>query len=145
MCRADLVPFAPEHWEAMRGRLHVDHLARMHAVAEPGEVLARALRLSRLTRTMMLDGHPEAIMGCGMLSGVGYPWLMKTDVAMARFWRVIRAAPAFITECLEHRPLLRAEIPPDDRLVARWLLWLGFRSVGPVPDGSIRWEISCGH
>lgn len=141
---AEMVDFRPEHWHALRGRLHHDHLSRMEAVGSADEVFAHALRVSCLTRTVLLDGRPEAIMGCGLMPDAGYPWLAKTDVAMTRFWRVIRAAPAFIAECLQHRPVLRAEVPPDDKVVARWLLWLGFRAVGPGMNDTLRWEISRG-
>ncbi len=136
---ACIVPFEAWHADAVLPRLCAVHQERAEQVAPVRDVLAAALPASALVRTGLLHGAPECIMGMVLSPVAGHPWLLRTDEATRQFRPLVRHCHAFIAECLAVRPVLRADVPPDDETLRHWLRWLGFRLLG-TEGGLARWE-----
>jgi hypothetical protein len=97
---ASIVPFEPAHWQALAPRLHGVHRARIESLGAVDEVVPSVLAASSLLRTALIDGEPVAIMGMTEADGVGYPWLMKTDVR----GRAVLAAHALLSSVRRRVP-----------------------------------------
>lgn len=133
----DIVAFRPAHIESLKPRLCDVHRVRAENVAPLDDLLSATLPMSVLLRTALIDGRPEAVMGMGLGTEAGHPWLLKTDIAEQRYRPLVRHCRAFIAECHRMRVLLRADVEPADEMLRHWLRWLGFREVGPSCAGRV--------
>lgn len=134
-----IVPYQPWHLDSLTPRVCSLHRERAERVGTFDAVLEAVLPISRLLRTGMIDGRPECIMGLALADDSGWPWLLKSDVAERRHMRLIRHCREFIAECHAVRPVLRAEVDPEDAQLRRWLAWLGFEKTG-MREQFARWE-----
>ena len=104
----------------------------------PFEAIAYSLDRSTVARTVLIDGVPAGMFGCGDLSVLtrsGAPWLLGTDDLALAPLAFLRASIDWRDKLFERYDSLRNLV--DDRNTAsiRWLQWLGFRFSDPIPVG----------
>lgn len=102
------------------------------------EALDFSLGKSAIARTVLIDGRPAGMFGCGdlnILARVGAPWLLGTDDLELAPVAFLRASVDWRGQLLQRYDVLRNLV--DDRNIAsiRWLKWLGFKFSEPVPVG----------
>lgn len=141
--RAVLVPAQAEHIDAIAARARPQDVAELWAVARttPAEAMARGLATTADACTALLDGQPVAMFGASpysILGGIGTPWMIgTTDLrrwsAQKELLRV--AAPAVDQMQARFQALLFNVVDARNHAAQRWLRWLGFRFLAPVPVG----------
>lgn len=104
----------------------------------PFEALEFSLTRSTVARTVLVDGVPAGIFGCGdlnILARSGAPWLLGTDDLGRAPMAFLRTSVDWRDKLFERYDVLRNLV--DDRNVAsiRWLKWLGFKFSEPIPIG----------
>lgn len=95
----------------------------------PFEALEFSLSRSSVSRTVLVDGVPAGMFGCGdlnILTNVGSPWLLATDDIASSRRQFLAASVDWRDQLLQRYSTLRNVV--DDRNLAsiRWLKWLGF-------------------
>lgn len=141
--RAELVPAQVEHIEAIAARARPQDVAELWAVARttPAEAMTRGLAGSADACTALLGGAPVAMFGAtpySILGGIGTPWMVgTTDLrrwsAQKELLRV--AAPAVAQMQARFPALLFNVVDQRNTAAQRWLRWLGFVLIDPVPVG----------
>lgn len=128
---------------------HVQELARHLRAADRAELHAsgfedpqRAIELSVATSTHMVaavaEGRCGAIFGCApasMLSGVGVPWMLGTDLVVTHQRALMADAPAYIRAMLHAYPLLVNHVHAENTVAVRWLRRAGFKLHPALPHG----------
>lgn len=104
----------------------------------PFTALEYSLERSTIARTVLVDGKPAGMFGCGdlsVLTKAGSPWLLGTDDLALAPLQFLRASVDWRDKLFERYDVLRNLV--DDRNVAsiRWLKWLGFSMSDPLPVG----------
>lgn len=104
----------------------------------PFDALEFSLDRSTVARTVLVDGVPAGMFGCGdlnVLARSGAPWLLGTDDLALAPMAFLRTSVDWRDKLFERYDVLRNLV--DDRNVAsiRWLKWLGFKFSDPVPVG----------
>ncbi len=141
--RAVLVPAQAEHIDAIAARARPQDVAELWAVCRttPAEAMARGLATTANAYTALMDGRPVAMFGASpysILGGMGTPWMIgTTDLrrwsAQKELLRV--AAPAVARMQAEFPALLFNVVDQRNRAAQRWLRWLGFQFLDPIPLG----------
>lgn len=139
---ADLrvVPTIPEHIAPIA--IHMRQADRDEVTASSGrspfEALEYSLGRSVIARTVLVDGVPAGMFGCGdlsVLTKAGAPWLLGTDDLALAPLQFLRTSLDWRDKLFERYDVLRNLV--DDRNAAsiRWLKWLGFQFSEPIPVG----------
>lgn len=88
----ELVPAKPTHIGPIAARMRQADVEEVGAMGRtPKQALRLGLRASVDCLTVLIDGHPEAMMGLtpkNLIEGEGMPWMLGTDAiyAHARAW-----------------------------------------------------------
>lgn len=104
----------------------------------PFEALEYSLEKSSVARTVLVDGVPAGMFGCGdlnILLGIGCPWLLGTDDLMLERRAFLRASVDWRNQLLSRYAVLRNLIDDRNDVSIRWLRWLGFGFSDPMPVG----------
>lgn len=129
---ADLAPHLRE-----ADRLEVEAASGLDPLAE----LQRSLAMSVEAWTGTVDGAPACIFGVGLLSllgGEGSPWLLGSDLVTRHSVAFARRNKAMVRGWSKAFPVLRNFVDVRNVVSVRWLRWLGFKLLPPVPYGVAR-------
>ena len=110
----------------------------------PAEAMHRGMQSSRQAFTGLLDGEPVCMFGAtpySILGGMGTPWMIGSNGLTP-----LRAQKALLQESRAALAVLQHQFPTmlfntvDDRNTSakRWLKWLGFTLLDPIPYGPDR-------
>lgn len=142
--RAVLVSALAEHIPAISSRARPEDIAELWAVARttPAEAMQRGLETTVDASTALLDGVPVAMFGAApysILGGMGTPWMIGTTDL--RRWsaqkELLRVSVPALERMQKRFPsLLFNVVDQRNKAAQRWLLWLGFRFLEPVPVGA---------
>jgi len=137
-----IIPAIPEHIAPVA--IHMRQADRDEVEASSGrspyEALEFSLARSVIARTVLVDGRPAGMFGCGdlnILARSGAPWLLGTDDLALAPVAFLRASLDWQRQLFERYDVLRNLV--DDRNAAsiRWLQWLGFKLSEPVLVGPV--------
>lgn len=133
-------PPRPGDAEHVLRHLRAADLAECQAAGhDPADSLAHGLRHSLLAWTGTVDDEPALAMGCvpmgSLLSGVGVPWLLGTDLVPRHGRAFMRPAPRYIAEMLGMFPHLLNFVHAENRVAVGWLRHMGFRIHEAAPYG----------
>lgn len=131
----EVVPARPRHVNTIAKRMRdIDKLE----CAVMGHTAKDALRLglmaSTIAWTVLIDEHPEAMMGAtptSFLEGKGRPWLLMTDVAARQHKALLRLGRIYTRALHRAYPVLENWVHADNAPTIRWLSRLGY-AVGGV-------------
>lgn len=104
----------------------------------PDEALRYSIGRSDMAFTVMFDGVPETIFGCGpssYLSREGCPWLLGTDALERNYRHFLRGSIFWVRKMREEYTMLRNAVDDRNEISKRWLSWLGFELGDTVPMG----------
>lgn len=105
----------------------------------PKAALVEGVRISRWSRTGLVEGVPACIMGVSprsILSGIGTPWMLCTDQLERAQRPMLRLSHAMIDRMLAEFPTLINWVDNRNVTAIKWLRWLGFDVEDPVPYGA---------
>lgn len=141
--RTVLVPAEPAHVGEIAVRARQQDIAELWALSRttPAEALTRGLATTVDATTALLDGRPVAMFGASpysILGGMGTPWMIGTTDL--RSWsaqkELLRVAAPAVERMQERFPsLLFNAVDARNRAAQRWLRWLGFQFLEPLPVG----------
>ena len=141
MTTYEVVKATPEHAVDMAPRLRLADRAEIWASskATPTRTLLASIKESRWAFAGLVDGEPVCLFGIvpvGLIGPVAVPWLLATD-AMERHARMFlhrsRHTVAIMSQAY---PLLVNYVDARNKVSIKWLKWLGFDIMEPVPHGS---------
>ncbi len=140
---AELVPAEAGHIEAIAANARPADVAELWACARtiPAEALERGLAGSAEAWTAMVHGVPVCMFGAtpySILGGIGTPWMVGSTglnplAVQKELLRLSRPALARMQQAFPSMLFNVADQRNDAAL--RWLSWLGFRFLAPVPVG----------
>lgn len=108
------------------------------SASEPEEALTRALRLSDVVWTGRYDGDLVCMFGVSPVSivtGVGSPWMLGTDLVERYARPFLRANKAYLDQMLGRYQVLENYVDTENEAAIRWLEWLGFEMSTPEAHG----------
>lgn len=140
MTRLAFVPAAPDHVAPIADRMRPADVAEVAAMSgrSPDDALAFSLGKSSFAWTAMLDGQPEVMFGVGdinILARTGSPWLLGTDAVEREYRMFLRQSRDWSEQLFERYDLLRNFVDDRNEVSKRWLQWLGFTLLDPIPIG----------
>lgn len=125
-----MVPARAKHVNTIANRLReIDVLECAVMGHSPKGALRTGLLGSTVAWTVLIDGHPEAMMGASPISiteGRGRPWLLMTDVAARQMVSLVRLGARYTYAMHQQYPLLENWIHADNTRSMRWLARLGY-------------------
>ncbi|HEY7824468.1 MAG TPA: hypothetical protein VIG24_16625 [Acidimicrobiia bacterium] len=138
--RAEVVPALPEHIATIADRMRPADVAEVAAASgrSPHQSLEFSLAKSSLVWTGMIDGQPELMFGVAdlnVLTQVGAPWLLGTDAVEREYRLFLRQSRNWPEQLLQRYELLRNFVDDRNAVSKRWLEWLGFTLLDPMPVG----------
>jgi hypothetical protein len=130
-------------------RTHARDLAPIMRAADRDEIWAAAalspldglvvsLNCSLAAWCWRVEGQPACLFGVSsesVLSGVGMPWLLSSDLVERRQLEFLRHYRPFLGEMLTLFPILRNWVDARYALSIRWLRWMGFALHPAEPYG----------
>ena len=130
-----VVAASPAHVGTLAARMRdIDRLECATFGRTPKQALRLSLRSAACAWTVKIDGRAEAMFGAAAVStleGIGSPWLLMTDVAVAHP-RALLVEGARYTALMHHLfPTLENRVHADNAAAIRWLTRLGY-AIGPV-------------
>ena len=141
--RAQIVPATAEHIAAIAGDARQADIDELWAVGRttPADALERGLRASSQAWTALLDGVPVAMFGAApysILGGMGTPWMVGSNGL--RSWsgqrELLRVSwPAVEAMQAQFPKILFNVVDQRNTSAQRWLRWLGFQLLDPIPVG----------
>ncbi|MBX3502793.1 MAG: hypothetical protein KF889_25390 [Alphaproteobacteria bacterium] len=132
---ADAVALAPDLREA--DRLEIEAASG----DAPLDALRRSLARSSEAWAATTPEGIIALWGVGPLSllgGHGAPWLLGSDLVARHAFAVARRNRPTVRRWLTMFPLLSNWVDARNALSVRWLRWIGFTILPPVPYGVAR-------
>lgn len=138
-----IVPATDAHAVELAPRLRAADIREIAAGsgAAPLEALLVSLRRSTEAWAGTVDGAVACIFGVGPLSllgGEGCPWLLGSDLVERNAFGFARRNRAVVARWLRTYPVLRNYVDARNGQAIRWLGWLGFTLMPPVPYGVSR-------
>lgn len=129
-----------EHVDPIAARMRDADVAEVKAAAGlvSREALLSSLDKSDRAFTVMINGVPEIMFGVAslnVLTGLGVPWMLGTDVVTANYRAVLRLSRMMLPGLARGYSVLRNIVHADNRVSVAWLRWLGFRLSEPLPLG----------
>ena len=86
----------------------------------------------------LVDGEPVCAFGVtpiSALSGLGAPWMVGSTALDAHFRGFLRGCGPVVKAMLERWPRLANYVDVRNQRAVKWLQWLGFSILPPVPYG----------
>ena len=105
---------------------------------DPVEALTQSLRASTVSWTGCADGEPGCIFGVvpiSMISGIGSPWLLGTEIIPQNAGAFIRHSRPYIHTMLREYPQLFNFVDVRNRKAIAWLKRSGFKLHPAAPYG----------
>ncbi len=138
--RFRVVPAEPRHIADVADRMRAADRNEVFAArgVTPAEALSFSLQRSTGAYAVEFDGRAEIMFGVGpisLLTGVGAPWLLGTDVIDREFRHFLRASKWWRDQMLARYSTLRNVVDDRNHVSKRWLQWLGFTLSDPFPLG----------
>ena len=104
----------------------------------PDQALKLSMLASRDTSVGLVNGAVACMFGIAqptVLSDVGYPWLLGSDLIVEHARSFLRLSRAWVQERREGYSALANFVDVRNTEAVRWLKWLGFKMDEPVPFG----------
>lgn len=104
----------------------------------PLDAMLRGWRTSTLRKTVLVDTRPAVMFGVAPLSAIGghgSPWLLGTRDALRLKRNFLVTSSGYVRRMLRLYPQLTNYVDVRNRASIRWLRWLGFTLLDPVPIG----------
>ena len=135
-----VIPASQCHLDAFHGRLRIaDELEVRAASGISGyEALCKSLNISTIAWTFFLDGVPAGMGGvasASMLSRVGVPWMMGTDVIRTARVEFVRTSKRYLCMIQSQYDVLHNWVDARNEESKRWLIRLGFNLSPAEPYG----------
>ncbi len=131
----EVVPARARHVNTIAKRMRaIDQLECSVMGHTPKDALRTGLIGSTVAWTVLIDGHPEAMMGASPISiteGRGRPWLLMTDIAARQMVSLVRLGARYTYVMHQQFPMLENWIHADNTRSMRWLARLGY-TIGAV-------------
>lgn len=108
------------------------------SATSPEAALRRALKVSDVVWTGRYDGDLVCMFGVApvsIITGVGSPWMVGTDLIEKHARPFLRANKTYIGHMLRKYPTLMNYADTENVVAVRWLEWLGFEMNTPKPYG----------
>jgi hypothetical protein len=125
--------------EELAENLRDEDLEEARAYGLPPIVgLTMSFRTSYEVWTGRVDGELVTVFGIAKktaLSDEGVPWLMGTPLVEKYGFAFARRNKAMVKSWRERHPVMRNFIDTRNKTSIRWLKWLGFELLDPVPFG----------
>lgn len=131
------------HIEYIAANMRTDDVNEIWAqsMAKPLYSLQYAVRVSKLSWTIMIDDEPVALFGVGaasMINSIGSPWLLGTDKILTIKKPFLKGCPLYLKKMLNSFDTLQNVIDVRNKVSIRWLKWLGFDILEPQPYGPFK-------
>jgi len=124
---------------------HVRQADRDEAMAAYGwpaeSMLGAAVKNSDIAWAGLVDDQVAClfgVQGATILSEVGFPWLIGTDLVDAHAKAFLRRNRKMVDVMLDRYPLLENYVDVRNTRSIAWLKWLGFEMGEPQPYGVYR-------
>ena len=105
---------------------------------DPLTAMKYSVARSERSAVLRVDEEPVAVFGVGrlsLLSGVGVPWMLGTDMLKANAKLLLPMAPLVVRKMMQGHDVLRNVVHEDNKASIRWLEYMGFRMGNPVEAG----------
>jgi len=140
MTRLTFVPAVLEHVATVADRMRPADVAEVAAMSglSPHDALAFSIERASNCWTAILDGQPEVMFGVSdlnILTRTGSPWLLGTDAVEREYRMFLRQSRDWSEQLFERYDLLRNFVDDRNEVSKRWLQWLGFTLLDPMPVG----------
>lgn len=125
---ADIAPIVADIREA-------DDIEMRLLGTDPEAALREGLRVSRWSRTGLVDGVPVCMFGVlceNYLLGRGVPWMLSAKGLERIKKRFIRDCRGVVDEMRALHPALGNIVHAENRRAIQWLKWLGFGFYGEI-------------
>ena len=122
--------------DRMRGPDRREVWAASHQT--PEGVICLSMVKSDISMTGLADGQVVCMFGIGsvsVLSLTGVPWMLATDDLEKHARAFLRRNKKVLAEMSEGYTLLRNYVDERNTVAIRWLEWLGFTILPPIPFG----------
>lgn len=138
-----VVPASMFHVKHMAPRVRQADRDEMYAasLSTPEEALERGLERSTKAWAALFDGEVACIFGVApgtSLSGVGYPWMLGTDLVDKHQVTFLRGCAKYVDDMAADFDSLVNYVDARNTKAIRWLKWLGFRIEEAKPAGILR-------
>lgn len=103
------------------------------------EVLKRSVSVSSSAWTALINGVPSIIFGVApvsVLSGIGAPWLLATNSSKLVRRKFLIDGMKYVEQMKNAYPRLMNLVHEKNQQSIRWLKWLGFDIMPPIPFGT---------
>lgn len=127
----EIVPTVPEHVAELAANLRDPDRAELLASghADAARAISLSASLSTHICTATVGGRVGAIFGVvplSMLTGLGCPWMLGTDLVVTHRRALMRDSPAYIRAMLRAYPHLVNLVHAENAFAVRWLRRAGF-------------------
>lgn len=141
--RAEIVPATAAHVEALAARPRQADIDELWAQAKstPRSALEYGLAKSTLVFTGLVDGVPLLMFGVvpyNILAGYGNAWMVGSadlDASLRHQKALLLRSRDGLAALHRQFPLLFNSVDDRNDAAKRWLAWLGFTLMDPVPLG----------
>ena len=137
-----IVPTETRHIAALAATMRkadVDEIWASNRL-RPSEALMYSVMVSRNPMTGLVDGEVVCIFGVthtgAVLGGPAYaPWMLGSDTLAKHALPFLRLSREYALSLKRDYDLLRNHVDARNAMAIRWLRWLGFDILDPVPFG----------
>jgi len=141
--RCELVDGLDEHVSHLVGRLRLKDQVELYRSTggSPDDALIGSWNRANKRWAILLDEKPVALAGVVVswsTPEVAVPWLLATDDAERIPRSFNRKSKEVLNEMFAIRSTLANYVDAENDVSIRWLKWLGFRLLDPVPYGPFR-------
>ena len=136
----EIVPATLEHAEELAENMRWPDVEEVWATAHvyPLQATLLTMEVSHDAMTGLADGEVVCMFGVAsamIISTTGVPWLLTTDLVGKHAKPFLRRNKKVVAEMLVAYPFLRNYVDERNTVAIKWLKWLGFNVMPPVPFG----------
>lgn len=139
MAKLEFVEATREHAIFIAANMRGHDLLELEASGrDPFDAMLKGWKTSTKCWTGLVDGVPAIMFGVAPISaltGHGSPWLLGTPDALKIKRNFLLNSVGYVKEMLRLYPQLTNYVDCRNRQSVRWLKWLGFQLLDPVPIG----------
>lgn len=141
--RCELVIGQDDHANAIKGNLREQDKREVYLSSgeDPDVRLVDSWARSNMRWTVLYDEKPIAVAGVTIsrkMPEVAVPWLLATAEVEKIPKAFSRRADTILDEMLSIRPTLANYVDCENSVSIRWLEWLGFKILDPIPYGPFK-------